>query len=330
VSIVPASFYPTHPAKDSQRIRDRWIIDQRAPRAVLDPYRPYAFLVEDECSHTGEVVPVATVFLTNRECPWRCVMCDLWRNTLTESVPLGAIPKQIDYALERLPAARQIKLYNSGSFFDSRAIPTEDYTAIADKISGFERTIVECHPALVTETCLRFRDLLPHPLEIAMGLETVHPETLERLNKRMTPQQFRSAAEYLRKNGIDLRVFILVQPPFMKPDESLYWAQRSLDFAFDCGAAAATLIPTRGGNGAMETLALQGEFVPPSFEVLEAAMSYGLSIGRGRVFADLWDIRNAVDACEACTSARIARLHEMNLSQRMIEPVACLSCGGHS
>jgi len=70
-----------------------------------------------------EAVPVATIFLTNRECPWRCVMCDLWKNTLIDSVPLGAIPSQIDYALARLPAARQIKLYNSGSFFDTQAIP---------------------------------------------------------------------------------------------------------------------------------------------------------------------------------------------------------------
>ena len=81
---------------------------------------PWAFFVEEERSAAGEVVPVATVFLTNRECPWRCVMCDLWRNTLAEETPAGAIPTQIEYALERLPAARQIKLYNSGSFSTGR------------------------------------------------------------------------------------------------------------------------------------------------------------------------------------------------------------------
>ena len=74
-------------------------------------------------------------------------MCDLWRNTLTETVPTGAIPAQIDYALQRLPPARQIKLYNSGSFFDPQAIPLQDYPAIASSVKGFERVIVECHPA---------------------------------------------------------------------------------------------------------------------------------------------------------------------------------------
>ena len=150
----PSFSYPVQASE-----RDKWILSQRPERNALDPRRPYAFFVEEECSATREVVPVATVFLTNRECPWRCLMCDLWRNTLTEAVPEGAIPEQIDYALAQLAPARQIKLYNSGSFFDRRAIPAEDYPAIVDRVRSFERTIVESHPALIGEACLRFRDM---------------------------------------------------------------------------------------------------------------------------------------------------------------------------
>ena len=75
----------------------------------LDPLRPWQFLAEEERSSGGEIALVNTVFLTNRECPWRCVMCDLWKNTLTETVPVGAIPSQIEYALARLPAAPAVK-----------------------------------------------------------------------------------------------------------------------------------------------------------------------------------------------------------------------------
>ncbi|MGV2341979.1 MAG UNVERIFIED_CONTAM: hypothetical protein LVR18_51130 [Planctomycetaceae bacterium] len=45
-------------------------------------------------------------------------MCDLWQNTLTETVSPGLIPQQIDFALQRLPHAPHLKLYNSGNFFD--------------------------------------------------------------------------------------------------------------------------------------------------------------------------------------------------------------------
>jgi len=319
------STYPTSPEE-----RNSWVMDRRGLRNAVDPYRPYAFLVEEECSADREVVTVATIFLTNRECPWRCAMCDLWKNTLTQSVPFGAIPQQIVHALARLPVARQIKLYNSGSFFDERAIPQQDYLAISRIVQRFERTIVECHPALVGKGCVSLRDLIGNRLEVAMGLETVHPEVLDRLNKRMTLDQFAASSEFLRRNDIDLRVFILVQPPFMPPEESLQWAQRSLDFAFDCGATAATLIPTRGGNGAMEDLAQIGGFVPPALATVEAAASYGLGLGRGRVFVDLWEMSNHPNACLFCLRDRTDRLHRMNLSQQLLPSIQCPHCKGKS
>ena len=317
-----------YPAQSAER--EKWILSHRPGRNALDPRRPYAFLVEEECSATGEVVPVATVFLTNRECPWRCVMCDLWRNTLAETTAAGAIPEQIDYALTQLPSARQIKLYNSGSFFDRRAIPFDDYPAIAASVGSFERIIVESHPALIGEVCVRVRDLLSGRLEVAMGLETVHPQALERMNKRMTLDQFSSSAEFLRSNGIDLRVFLLVQPPFMESGESLLWTKRSLDFAFDCGATAATMILTRAKNGAMEELAKSGEFTPPRLSVLEAAMNYGIELKKGRVFADLWEIPDESRGCPACYTARVERLQEMNLRQHILPPVVCVHCEGRN
>lgn len=302
---------------------------RRASRNPVDPSRPYLFFAEGERSGEGEIVSVNTLFLTNRECPWRCVMCDLWKNALAEETPVGAIPTQIEYALERLVGVRQIKLYNSGSFFDRKAIPVEDHAAIASRVAGYERVIVECHPALVGADCFRFRDRLKGRLEVAMGLETAHPQILQKLNKRMTVEQFATAAEQLRENDVDLRVFILVKPPFMAEEEAVEWAGRSLEFAFDCGATAATLIPTRGGNGAMEELVANGEFSPPRLATVEAAAAYGISLGRGRVFVDLWDLRRTA-GCETCCERRVERLHAMNLRQAILPAVDCAHCGGKS
>jgi radical SAM enzyme (TIGR01210 family) len=314
--------YPESPAA-----RDRWILEQRPSRNVLDPSRPYAFHVETEVGAEGRAVDVATIFLSNRECPWRCLMCDLWRNTLEETVPAGAISDQIRHALRQfralVPGESYLKLYNAGSFFDPRAIPVAEYSSIANLASPFLRTIVECHPALVGPRCLELRDVLCRPLEVALGLETVHPEVLERLNKRMTLDQFRRAAEFLAAAGIDLRVFILVRPPWLSDNEGLDWAKRSLDFAFDCGASVCSLIPTRAGNGAMESLAASGEFTPPTLRSLEQALEYGLSRHSGRVFADLWDIEKFA-GCRQCSSARIERIRRMNVEQIAPEAIECL------
>ncbi|MFZ0747151.1 MAG: hypothetical protein WAM85_22300 [Terracidiphilus sp.] len=316
--------FPESPAE-----RDKWILMKRPPRSIVGAQEPYAYFLEQECGASGQVETVATIFLTNRECPFRCTMCDLWRNTLTESVPSGAIPDQIDFALRRMEPARSVKLYNSGSFFDPHAIPPKDYAAIAARVRDFERVIVECHPAFVGDSCVAFRDLLAGRLEVAMGLETAHQEVLEKLNKRMTLDQFAGAARYLRTNGIDVRAFILVQPPFMKPEEAFHWAQRSLDFSFTCGVTAATLIPTRGGNGAMEALAAAGSFVPPDLSLLEDAVAYGLRLGRERVFTDLWDVERRRE-CPRCFEARVQRLRVMNLRQSLVDAVICDRCGNRS
>lgn len=314
------------PYPDGARERDRWILARRGERNAVDPAVPYAFFVEEEPDARGAVVPVATIFLTNRECPWRCLMCDLWRNTLADDTPAGAIVRQVDHALAQLPPARQVKLYNAGSFFDPRAIPPGDRDALVERLRGFERVIVECHPALVGDACARFRDRLGAELEVAMGLETAKEDVLARLNKRMTLAQYAAAAERLRAFGVALRSFVLVRPPFMAEEEAREWAVRSCAFAFDVGATAVSLIPTRGGNGALDALAAAGQFAPPALATFEGAFADALALRRGRVFADLWDLERFA-TCTACLPPRLARLREMNLRQAVLAPVRCAACG---
>jgi archaeosine synthase beta-subunit len=310
----------------SFRASDQDILAARGPKADVDLRRPYAFFVEPEYSAAGRLEDVATIFLSNRECPFRCLMCDLWKNTTDVRVPVGAIPEQIDYALAQLPTAKHIKLYNSGNFFDPQAIPIEDYPAIAERLQQFETVIVENHPKLCTDRCVAFRDLIRGEFEIAIGLETVHPQVLERLNKRMTVEDFAGAAAFLRKNGIHVRAFILLRPPFLTEDEGLHWAIQSLDFAFQVGVRCCTVIPTRAGNGIMEQLQRQGDFAPPRLKSLESVMAAGFATGRGRVFVDLWDIEKLFD-CQPCGPRRRDRLRAMNESQKLLPPVCCQVCG---
>ncbi len=287
--------------------------------------------MEDERTEAGVVAAVATVFLTNRECPWRCLMCDLWKATTPDPLPPGVIPEQIRGALEALGAARpsRVKLYNAGSFFDPLAVAPDDLPAAAAALSGYERVIVECHPTLVGGACRRWNELLDGDLEVAMGLETVHPGVLPMLNKRMTVEDFRRAADRLGADGIALRVFVLLGLPFVSPEESLLWARRSLEAAFDAGATAVSVIPTRTGNGALDELEARGEFVAPTLEMLEAVAAFGVELGRGRVFADLWDVER-LRRCPDCFPARVGRLHGINLAQALSPAIPCAACGAAS
>jgi radical SAM enzyme (TIGR01210 family) len=313
-----------------ERGRNAWVVAQRPPRpAEPDPSVPHGVLLERERMASGELVDSGVVLLTNRECPWKCVMCDLWKHTTRATVPAGAIPGQIDVALRQWSAAgvrpSQVKLYNSGSFFDSAAIPPSDYPAIAGRLGFARHVVVESHPLLIGDRTREFRDRLGGTLEVAMGLETAQPEVLARLNKQFDLAQFSAATKRLRDDGVALRAFVLVNPPFQEPGTGVEWAVKSAAFAFDCGAAAVTLIPTRPGNGALERLHAAGEFAPPTLKMLEMAQAEALALGRGRVFADTWALEPFA-SCPHCFKARRERLAGINLAQQNSAPVRCSAC----
>ena len=313
------------------RERERFVTARRSPKNALDPRRPYGFFAEEEPVAPGVVVPVATIFLTSHECAFRCTMCDLWKNTLDAPTPKGAIPEQIRFALERLAPARHVKLYNSGSFFDRAAVPAEDLAGIAALVRGFDRVIVECHPALAGDAVPRFRDLLAGPeLEVAVGLETAHPEALEKLNKGMTVGDFESCARRLVARGIRLRSFVLVGVPFLRKEEWAAATRASVALSFKAGANVVSLIPTRPGNGTLEELQRQGHFEPPTLSDLERGVEdffeceNGRSGAPGLLFTDLWNA-DALAAPPCCSAARIERLRRMNTLQRNLPLLSCPS-----
>lgn len=303
-------------------ITNQWILSQRGLKNTVDPQKPYAFLVEKERIANGEIEDVATIFLTNRECPFRCLMCDLWKNTTDESVPIGAIPKQIEYALDNLPTIKHIKLYNSGNFFDKKAIPPKDYDAIINLLNGFETVLVENHPKLIGRNVVKFRDKLKSDLQVGIGLETVHPELLPKLNKRMTLDDFSASIKFLSQNDILSRAFILLRPPFLNEEEGILWANNSIDYAFESGVECCTIIPTRSGNGALNVLETHGYFRTPNIGSLEEVLEYGISVNKGRAFADLWDLER-LSPCKKCFVKRKERMHQMNLKQVVLPSVEC-------
>jgi radical SAM enzyme (TIGR01210 family) len=309
---------------------NREIEKLRPHRNFLDPGIPYHFLHEQEPGPGGDLQPVNTIFLTSKECGFKCLMCDLWKNTLTGATPPGTILKQIDYALARLPGADVIKLYNSGNFFDQKAIPQADYPGIVERLRPYSKVIVENHPKLCGEACLEFSDKLNGVLEIAMGLETIHPDVLPRLNKQMTTEDFKQAAAFLTRHKIDVRAFVLLNPPYLtNRQENIQWTLKTVQFAFESGAGYCAIIPTRSGNGIMEVLYGQGHYLPPSLDMLEEVFESSLRLQQGRVFVDTWDI-GFLSNCPICFEARKRRLETMNSDQKIHQRIACSCHSGHA
>lgn len=300
-----------------------------------DPWSAPPVVAETERLPGGGTAPALTLFLVGAECPFTCVFCDLWRHTLDGPTPPGALAAQVEATLaesETPLAGTVVKLYNASNFFEPRAVPPADRGAIADRLAGALRVVVECHPRLVGAECFAFAERIGGTLEVAMGLETVHPEAFPRLNKGMAQGDFAAAAGRLRERGIAVRAFVQVGVPWVPPEESVRWAVRSAEHAFAAGVQNVAVIPTRGGPGAMEELLQGGAFVPPTLEDLEAALDGCLSLPAASddgavATADLWDL-DALADCAECLAARRERLTRINLSGTVEPRVSCPACGG--
>lgn len=309
---------------------DRRIRELRPPKPFVDPWKAHGSIVEDERRRDGRVERAVTIFLSGAECPFTCSFCDLWRYTIDGPTPAGAIPAQIAATLATLerPLPARIKLYNASNFFDRRALPIADVPRIIELCAPFEGVTVESHANTIGESTLDFARQLAargSRLEIAMGLETVHPEARANLNKRLDLARFDSAAELLAANGIALRVFVLIGAPYVPREESIEWTVRAVDYARGRGAAIVSIIPVRSGNGELERLARLGHFSPPTLAELEAALDRCVGWRDVVVTADLWDVER-LSACDACRGRRIARLHRLNLSGWAEPAITCDAC----
>ena len=313
----------------SGSITDRRIRALRPPKPVVNPWHAHGSLVDEERRPDGTIERALTVFLAGAECPFTCSFCDLWRWTLDGPTPPGALPMQLTEVLRsaELPAPLpdRLKLYNASNFFDRRAVPADDVPAIAALAAPFAGVTVESHASTVGPLALEFARQIPGRLEVAVGLETIHPTAAAKLNKRLDLVTFDRAACFLSANDIDLRVFVLLGAPHVPSDESVEWAVRSVEYAAQRGASVVSIIPVRGGNGEMERLESLGSFTPPTLSQLERALDASLEFAPTVVTADLWDVQQ-LPACAACRSARIDRMRRVNVSGVAEASIDCSMC----
>lgn len=317
----------------SASAEDGRIRSLRPPKPHVEPLRAHGWLVEEERRPGGATERALTVFLAGAECPFTCSFCDLWKWTIDGPTPPGALPTQILGALRAAdlgsPPPVRLKLYNASNFFDRRAVPVSDLPAIARLAAPFAGVTVESHARTVGAATLEFARMLSGRLEVAVGLETIHPLAAAGMNKRLDVEVFDRAADFLLANGIDLRVFVLLGAPLIPSAEAVEWAVRTAEHALARGASVVSIIPVRRGNGELDRLAALGHFTAPTLGELEEALVRCVALGPGVVTTDLWDA-DALAACEACREARVERLRRVNASGLVEARVACTECGGSS
>ena len=172
---------------------------------------------------------------------------------------------------------------------------------LATLLAPFSAVTVESHARTVGRRATEFAARLTGRLEVAIGLETIHPDALPRLNKQMTLEDFSRAAEFLGSAGIGLRAFVLLGAPFVPAAETVEWTRRSVAYALGRGARHVTIIPARDAGLSPQQLGL--------LTVLHHSGGQGVSI-----------LGEELGVSSAAASQMIERLVQQGLLERCEDP----------
>jgi hypothetical protein len=120
-------------------------------------------------------------------------------------------------------------MYTSGSFLDDNEVPPAVREQYFDALKGCKRLLFESRPEFITPDVV---GSLPKNVTVALGLESSNPEVLRTsVHKGFTPEDIRRAGELLKDNGIGVRTYLLLKPPFMTEQMAIEDAVASARFA---------------------------------------------------------------------------------------------------
>ena len=88
-------------------------------------------------------------------------------------------------------------------------------------LQGYAQLIVESRPEYIAKVVEKLKKY-SGKVQVAIGLESTDPSILKNsVNKNYDFEDFKEAAKLLRENGISVRTYLLLKPPFLTENEAL-------------------------------------------------------------------------------------------------------------
>ncbi len=219
----------------------------------------------------GRSVPAGVIVLSTRGCAWAlrggCTMCGYVYDS-SRGVSQAEVLRQFKEGVARLGDVAYLKVFNSGSFFDSDEIAPETRREIYRIVNtlGVERLQVESRPEYISRGVLEeAAELLEPELEVGIGLESTSDYVREVcINKGFTLKEFRRALRLCRGAGARVKAYLLIKPPFLTEAEAVEDAVRSGTKAARLGVDRLSFNPVNVQRGTLvEELFKKREYRPP-------------------------------------------------------------------
>ncbi len=173
----------------------------------------------------GKSTTERVLILRTRGCSWSyhsgCSMCGYWDDT-NPNIGKEELERQINAFIRDFPKGEVLKIFTSGSFFDPLEVDPAVQERIMDTVlAGYENLIVESRPEYIKRVIGGLRKYAGR-VQVAIGLESTDPSILKSsVNKNYDFEDFKGAASLLRDNGISVRAYLLLKPPFLTEREAI-------------------------------------------------------------------------------------------------------------
>lgn len=268
----------------------------------------------------GKIVDALVLIMRTNGCAWTraghggCTMCG-YRTASLNNVTEEDLNAQVDQALTRFKGQPFVKIYTSGSFFDTNEIPVSVRDRIFREFSACARLLVESRPEYLTNDLVKG---LPKNLTVALGLETSNEDILSRcINKGFTAAQSREAGERLKAAGLTVRTYLLLKPPFLTEKAGMDDAVSSARFA-DGFSDEISINPLNIQHGTyVERLWKRGDFRSPWIWSLIEVMKTLSGTVDSRIISSPsgGGSQRGVHNCGKCDAEALAAIERFSFSQ---------------
>ncbi|WP_157116503.1 hypothetical protein [Nocardia vaccinii] len=244
-----------------------------------------------------------------------CTMCPFtnYNNFGLLGGNAGNLREQVAQLLRRTddePDYDMLALYNDGSFFARREVPTDVQIDIARRVAatGVRRLVVESLPQFITTgTLVPFVEALGDvQLEVGIGLQSADRLVRETLvNTRVTRESFEAAVTLMQAHNVIPKVYLMIGPPFLTEAEAMTDVIGSTAYVASLGVSGVTLCPTRlAPNTVAWWLYQRGHYRAPN----------------------LWTVVDAVRGAHTKAAVRVACINMRGTDFDSVYPDSCELC----
>lgn len=230
---------------------------------------------------------------------------------------------QMEFSLKGNEDVRFVKIFTSGSFLDEGEIPNSValrlLTIIKERIGDVE-ILIESRPEYINNEILSEFSKRAERLNIAVGLETSNDLIRNYIiGKRFSYSLFRRSAIKIIDNGIKLKTYLLMKPPFLTEAFALDDMKSSIQrLAEDFHGSCVSVNPMNiQKNTPLERLYKKGLYRPPFlwslFELFRWHGSQGFRDLRLMSSPSGGGKKRGVHNCGSCDEMILSSIEDMSL-----------------